>query len=94
MSNQKKTYAEAMNECLANTNEIINQTKEREEKLAITTAKDVLARLNQLEDKQRCLRVRILDWLSDNCHALGNKFHEMSVKIDSPCAIKLPKTVD
>jgi hypothetical protein len=52
---------------------------------------NVMRKFQQIEQKQRCLRVRFLDWLSDKLLSWSNKAHEMSVKIDSPCVIKLPE---
>jgi len=52
---------------------------------------NVMQKFQQIEQKQRCLRVRFLDWLSDKLLSWSKRVHEMSVKIDSPCVIKLPE---
>jgi hypothetical protein len=50
-----------------------------------------MAKFEQIEMKERCLRVKFLDWLSDKLLSWSKKVHEMSVKIDSPCVIRLPE---
>ena len=52
---------------------------------------NVMQQFEKIEQKQRCLRVRFLDWLSDKLLSWSKRVHEMSVKIDSPCVIKLPE---
>ena len=78
-------------EATINTGKMILESKERERTLAVSTAKNVLASLEKIELKNRCVRVRFLDWLSEKLLAWSKKAHEMSVAIDSPCAIKLPE---
>lgn len=52
-----------------------------------------LHKFEEIEEKNRCLRVQFLDWLSDKLLDWSNKCHVMSVKIDSPCVIKVePRT--
>lgn len=51
--------------------------------------KDMLNKLNEIEEKSKCLRVQFLDWLSDKLLNWSNRCHEMSVRIDSPCVIKV-----
>jgi hypothetical protein len=46
-------------------------------------------KLRQIEDKSKCLRVQFLDWFSDKLLNWSNSCHEMSVRIDSPCVIKV-----
>jgi hypothetical protein len=46
-------------------------------------------RLREIEDKSKCLRVQFLDWFSDKLLNWSNRCHEMSVRIDSPCVIKV-----
>ncbi len=48
-----------------------------------------LNKFQEIEEKNRCLRVQFLDWLSDKLLDWSNKCHVMSVKIDSPCVIKV-----
>jgi len=89
-----KTYAEAMSEFMTEISTLINkQEKEEQEK----TAKEmnmIMRKLSNVEEKNRCVRVRMYDWLSERFAHLSKVCHEKSVKIDSPCAIKLsnPKT--
>lgn len=71
---------------------ILQESKRREHDLAVTTAKTVMEKFQKIELKERCLRVKFLDWLSDKLLTCSKKAHEMSVKIDSPCVIKLPET--
>jgi hypothetical protein len=73
------------------TSEIIKFSETRGYKQAVDNVKNVMAKFDQIEQKQRCLRVRFLDWLSDKLLAWSKRAHEMSVKIDSPCVIKLPE---
>ena len=51
--------------------------------------KSMLTKLNEIEEKSKCLRVQFLDWLSDKLLNWSNRCHEMSVRIDSPCVIKV-----
>lgn len=48
-----------------------------------------LHRFEEIEEKSKCLRVQFLDWLSDKLLDWSNKCHVASVKIDSPCVIKV-----
>ena len=48
-----------------------------------------LKKFEEIEEKSKCLRVQFLDWLSDKLLDWSNKIHVMSVKIDSPCVIKV-----
>jgi hypothetical protein len=73
------------------TSEIIKFSETRGYKQAVDNVKNVMAKFDQIEQKQRCLRVRFLDWLSDKLLLWSKRVHEMSVKIDSPCVIKLPE---
>lgn len=50
---------------------------------------DVRAKLNQIEAKEKCLRVQMLDWLSDKLLNWSNRVHVMACKIDSPCIIEV-----
>jgi hypothetical protein len=51
--------------------------------------KDWLNKFHDIEEKNKCLRVQFLDWLSDKLLDWSNSLHVMSVKIDSPCIIKV-----
>lgn len=48
-----------------------------------------LKKFEEIEEKSKCLRVQFLDWLSDKLLDWSNKCHVASVKIDSPCVIKV-----
>lgn len=48
-----------------------------------------LNKFHDIEEKNKCLRVQFLDWLSDKLLDWSNSIHEMSVHIDSPCVIKV-----
>ena len=50
-----------------------------------------MAKFQQIELKERCLRVKFLDWLSAKLLSWSKSVHEMSVRIDSPCVIRLPE---
>lgn len=75
----------------ANTQRIVKESTRRERIQAYKTVKTVWAKLNEIEEKQKCLRVRFLDWVSNKLHKWGDKVHQISVNIDSPCVIKLPE---
>jgi len=51
--------------------------------------KAVWFKLNQIEAKEKCLRVQFLDWLSDKLLNWSNRVHVMACKIDSPCIIEV-----
>ena len=48
-----------------------------------------LKKFEEIEQKNKCLRVQFLDWLSDKLLDWSNKCHVASVKIDSPCVLKV-----
>lgn len=82
---QNKLHAEVV------TSEIIKFSETRGHKQAVDNVKNVMAKFEKIEQKQRCLRVKFLDWLSDKLLSWSKRVHEMSVSIDSPCVIKLPE---
>ena len=63
------------------------QTKEKP--VGTEEVLSVLQRFQEIEEKNRCLRVRFLDALSIKLHAWGDKVKAMANNIDSPCVIKL-----
>jgi hypothetical protein len=85
---QKKQRLE---EAKLTTDYIIKESAKRGHEQAIDVAKNVMAKFEQIEQKERCLRVKFLDWLSDKLLAWSKSVHEMSVRIDSPCVIRLPE---
>ena len=80
-----------LEEAKATTEYIVKESKQREFSQAVDTTINVWTRLNQIEQKERCIRVKFLDWLSDKLLSWSKKVHGMSVKIDSPCIIRLPE---
>ena len=50
---------------------------------------NVLTRLQKIEDKEKCLRVQFLDWLSNTLLNWSNRAHVMACKINSPCLIEV-----
>lgn len=48
-----------------------------------------LQKFQDIEKKNRCLRVRFLDWLSDKLLNWSNRLHVMSANIDSPCVLEV-----
>lgn len=69
--------------------ERIEQALEKKHTPVGTEMLSVINKLNQIEEKSKCLRVQFLDWFSDKLLNWSNRFHEMSVRIDSPCVIKV-----
>ena len=51
--------------------------------------RNVMQKFERIEEKNRCLRVQFLDWLSAKMHAWADKVKAMSDRIDSPCIIKI-----
>ena len=82
---------ERLEQAIANTDYLVKESKEREYKQAVDTTKNVYEKFKQIEQKERCLRVKFLDWLSDKLLSWSKRVHEMSVSIDSPCVIRLPE---
>ncbi len=70
---------------------ILKESKRREWAQAKDTTVNIWNNLQRIEQKERCIRVKFLDWLSAKLLTWSQKVHEMSVKIDSPCVIKLPE---
>jgi hypothetical protein len=48
-----------------------------------------MQKFKRIEEKNRCLRVQFLDWLSVKMHAWADGVKAMSDRIDSPCIIKV-----
>ena len=88
---KEKTYAEAMTEFKLIVAETIAEQFMRENEEVRNELDHVIKKLERVEGKNRCLRVRMLDWLSDTFHHWGDICHQKSVKIDSPCVIRMPK---
>ena len=55
-----------------------------------TDIENIWQRMNAIEEKSRCARVRFLDWVSAKLLAWSQAAHSMADNIHSPCAIKLP----
>jgi hypothetical protein len=51
--------------------------------------RNVMQKFERIEEKNRCLRVQFLDWLSVKMHAWADGVKDMSDRIDSPCIIKV-----
>jgi hypothetical protein len=51
--------------------------------------RNVMSKFERIEEKNRCLRVQFLDWLSVKMHAWADGVKAMSDRIDSPCIIKV-----
>lgn len=64
----------------------------------INDTKDTLGKLDQIREKNKCIRVQFLDWLSDKVKHYGDtwsaKLKEVSDRIDAPCVIKIDKKPD
>lgn len=80
-----------LEEAKETTQYILKESQRREHAQARDTTINVWNRLERIEQKERCIRVKFLDWLSAKLLVWSQKVHEMSVKIDSPCVIKLPE---
>ena len=87
----KEEQAQRLEEAKVTTDYLVKESQKREFEQATNTTKNVLLHLEQIELKERCMRVKFLDWLSDKLLAWSKTVHEMSVKIDSPCVIRLPE---
>jgi len=51
--------------------------------------RNVMSKFEKIEQKNRCLRVQFLDWLSVRMHSWADSVKAMSDRIDSPCIIKV-----
>jgi hypothetical protein len=71
------------------TKEMIERSLSKKHTVVGTEMLSVLQKLNQIEAKEKCLRVQFLDWLSDKLLNWSNRVHEMSVRIESPCLIEV-----
>jgi|LakMenEpi03Aug12_release.lakeMendotaPanAssembly.Ray.scaffolds.fasta_scaffold204109_3 hypothetical protein len=49
----------------------------------------ILQKLQKIEKKEKCLRVKFLDWLSDKLLDWSNRVHMMASRIESPCLIEI-----
>ena len=48
-------------------------------------------KFKKIDEKNRCVRVRFLDWLSTKLMSWSKSVKNMSDRIDSPCVIKINK---
>lgn len=48
-----------------------------------------MKKFEQIEEKNRCARVRFLDWLSEKLIVWSKRVKKMSDDIHSPCKIKI-----
>ena len=64
-------------------------TKGPDELHQLDEFKNLWTKLNQIEAKNKCVRVQFLDWLSDKLLSWSNIVHEAASRIDSPCIIKV-----
>jgi hypothetical protein len=60
----------------------------------ILRIKNLQAKFNRIEDKNKCLRVQFLDWLSDKLADYSIKIKNVSDSIDAPCFIKFDKPAE
>ena len=51
--------------------------------------RNVMQQFEKIQEKNRCLRVQFLDWLSVKMHLWADGVKAMSDRIDSPCIIKV-----
>ena len=51
--------------------------------------RNVMSKFDRIQEKNRCLRVQFLDWLSVKMHTWADSVKAMSDRIDSPCIIKV-----
>jgi hypothetical protein len=51
----------------------------------------ILQTMHKIEEKNRCVRVRFLDWLSAKLANWSARVKQVSDNIDSPCMIKVSK---
>ena len=70
---------------------LVKESQKRGHQQAVDTTKNVFEKFKQIEQKERCIRVKFLDWLSAKLLSWSKSVHQTSVNIDSPCAIKLPE---
>jgi len=56
----------------------------------------LIDRLQQITEKNDCLRVRFYDWLATKLEHLAARIRNHAMKISTPCVVKLPtsKTTD
>lgn len=50
---------------------------------------DIMAKFGRIEEKNRCARVRFLDWFSAKLADWSVRVKKVSDGIDSPCVIKI-----
>lgn len=51
-------------------------------------------KFDRIENKNKCLRVQFLDWLSNKMLVWSKKIKETSDRIDTPCVIRVDKPVE
>jgi len=88
---KERTYTEVMDETKLHVEETLTEQFKREKEQLKNELNHVMQKLNKVEEKNRCIRVKMFDWLSDTFHHWGDICHQKSVKIDSLCVIRMPK---
>ena len=83
-----KEYAQKTLESLKQKERVLSQDS-KEIDAGKEELKNIWAKLQKIEAKEKCLRVQFLDWLSDKLLSWSNRVHVMSCNIDSPCLIEV-----
>jgi len=73
------------------TKNIIKQVEEDTFKQQIGLVRNIAQKLGSIEEKNNCMKVRFLDWLSSKLKAWAEKLDDYSYSITTPCAVKLPE---
>lgn len=72
---------------------VVDTVTDADHERMVNSFKDLRAKFEKIADKQKCMRVRFLDWLAAKILHYGktwsNSIKRMSDKIDSPCIIKI-----
>ena len=72
---------------------VVNMVNDSEYEASISSMKNMMAKFEKIADKQKCARVRFLDWLAVKILHYGTTWsravQKLADKIDSPCVIKL-----
>lgn len=54
--------------------------------------KDIWQKLDEINEKNNCLRVRFYDWLAAKFEDWAKALRDRAYKISNPCAIKIPNS--
>lgn len=86
-----RAYAEKQLETLKRREKILIESNDTDYGRTKIVMVETMEKLSKIDAKNKCARVRFLDWLAAKLHKLADYVQSVSNGIDSPCVIQLPE---